>query len=58
MQLVNVLKEIRVNPLPERVKDYASAFAAGQFSRWHKIAIAGDENDGIRLFFQCNRGYI
>ena len=58
VQLVYMLKQVRVNPLPERVKDNADPLAAGQFSRRHKIAVSGDENDSIRLLFQRNRGYV
>ena len=36
VQLVYMLKQVRVNSLPERVKDNAGPFAASQFSRRHK----------------------
>ena len=32
------------------------AFAAGELHRGNKIGVAGDEDDDVGLFFQCQRG--
>ena len=56
MQLVDVLKQVGRNVLPERIKDNPRAFAPGHSGRRHKIAVAGDQHNGISLLFQRKSG--
>ena len=47
-----MLMQIRSNIVPEWVKDNPHTFPPGQFGRRHKVAVSGDQDDGIGLLFQ------
>ncbi len=56
LQGINVLKQIIVDALPERVKDELHTFAACQLGGGNKVAVTRHQNDGAGLLFQGEAG--
>ena len=44
--------------VPEWIQDNPHAFPAGQFGGRHKVAVPGNQDDGIGLLFQRNGGNV
>ena len=53
-----MFKQIRLYLCPHGVQDKIDSFPARQFCRRHKIAVASNQNDLVRLFLVSQRGNI
>ena len=51
-----MFEQVRRHILPEWIKNERDTLAPGQLGRWHEVAVIGDEDDGVCLFLQRDRG--